>query len=274
MIRRIISGGQSGVERAALDVAHRLFMDYGGWVAGWLAEEDESLIKTYRLHILREGNYVQVTERNILDADGVLIIAQGEPTGTAGLYRRLAERHRMPWFYVDLDAVPAFEASRQVEAWIGKHRIEALTVTGPRESRTVDLYRLTQDILETVLKLSLIEPRRYEIEYQPATPTDQRLTEFISLPRTVREAVELLRESLTFHERTRIANLSEGRIPELMGTLGVHVKNEFRLWGGNEVLIDECRALARKQAEDPAAVILRALWELLQHADDVLRVVK
>ncbi|MFW6242257.1 MAG: YpsA SLOG family protein, partial [Thermodesulfobacteriota bacterium] len=53
MIRRIISGGQSGVERAALDVAHRLFMDYGGWVAGWLAEEDESLIQTYRLHILR-----------------------------------------------------------------------------------------------------------------------------------------------------------------------------------------------------------------------------
>ncbi|MFP4030351.1 MAG: DUF6794 domain-containing protein [Desulfococcaceae bacterium] len=138
----------------------------------------------------------------------------------------------------------------------------------------MDLYRLTQDILETVLKLSLIEPRRYEIEYPPATPTDQRLTEFISLPRTVREAVELLRESLTFHERSRIANLSEGRIPELMGTLGVHIKNEFRLWGGNEVLIDECRALARKQAEDPAAVILRALWDLLQHADDVLRIVK
>ncbi|GBC61374.1 hypothetical protein DENIS_2334 [Desulfonema ishimotonii] len=276
MIKKIISGGQAGVERAALDVARKHYMDYGGWVPRWRAEEDDTLVKDYRLRMAPRENYVQVTEQNILDADGVLIIGKGQATGNSALNQRMAERHGRPWLHIDLDVLPAFEAAKQTEVWISKHRIGVLAVTGPKADKTLDMYQIATDILETVLQLTVIDPRRYEANpMNPIpNPADQRLEEFIRLPKTVQEAVELLLRTLTFKERTRIANMTENHLDTLMPSLGTYIRNEFRMWAGNEPLMRDCRTYAGKAGEDPATVIIKEVWTQLQRADNVLRVVK
>ncbi|MFW5635057.1 MAG: YpsA SLOG family protein [Thermodesulfobacteriota bacterium] len=276
MIRKIISGGQEGVERAALDAALKLNIAHGGWVPYWREEEDRALTRTYRLQAMRHGNFVLAALQNVLDSDGVLIISQGEPSGNSALNRRLAEKHRHPWIYIDLDRVSAFDAARQIEAWIADHGVEVLNVTGPTKSRRFDLYKTTLEILETVFQLVLVEPRRYE--YNPLAPavtgTESRLAAFISLPRSVTEAVEILLDKLTFQERSRIANMDRSRLASLSPSLGMYIKNEFRMWKGNDPLMDDCRLLSDFEDEEPAAVIIRELWKHLQDSDQVLRVVK
>ncbi len=277
MIKKIIASGQPGVEQAALEVAHELFIDYGGWIPLWRAEEgNQSLIRKYHLHIMSNGNYVRATEQNILDSDGVLILGQGEPTGHAALNRRLAQRNSHPWLYIDLDRIPRFEASNRIQEWISTNGIENLNVTGAKTSQTIDLYQTTIDILKAVFQLALIEPRQYEYNALPTTTTgtDLKLREFINLPRSVDEAVAVLLETLTFRERTRIANMVPGRLALLSPSLGLYVKNEFRLWKGNETLVQDCRAQALREDEEPSAVIIRALWERLQEDTNVLRIVK
>jgi len=274
MIRKIVSGGQEGVERAALDAALKLNIAHGGWVPYWREEEDRSLTRIYRLQAMRHGNFVLAALQNVLDSDGVLIISRGEPSGNSALNRRLAEKHRHPWIYIDLDRVSAFEAARQIETWISDHGVEVLNVTGPKKSRRFDLYQTTLEILETVFQLVLVEPRRYE--YNPLAPagTESRLAAFISLPRSVAEAVETLMSKLTFQERSRIANMDPSRLASLSPSLGMYIKNEFRMWKGNDPLMDDCRLLSDFEEEGPAAVIIRELWKHLQDSDQVLRVVK
>lgn len=276
MIRKIISGGQEGVERAALDVALKLNIAHGGWIPYWREEEDRILTRTYRLQTMRHGNFVLAALQNVLDSDGVLIISQGDPSGNSALNRRLADKHRHPCIYIDLDRVPAFDAARRIETWIADHGIEVLNVTGPKESGQFDLYKTTLGILETVFQLVLIEPRRYE--YNPLTPAgsgaERRLEAFIRLPRSVEEAVEVLMGKLTFQERTRIANMERKRLTALAPSLGTYIKNEFRMWKGNDPLIDDCRLLSDFEEEAPADVIIRELWKRLQNSDKVLRVVK
>mgnify|MGYP006294861103 CR=1 FL=1 len=276
MIRKIISGGQECVERAALDAALKLNIAHGGWVPYWREEEDRALTRTYRLQAMRHGNFVLAALQNVLDSDGVLIISQGEPSGNSALNRRLAQKHGHPWIYIDLDRVSAFDAARQIEPWIADHGVEVLNVTGPTRSRRLDLYKNTLDILETVFQLVLVAPRRYE--YNPLAPavtgTENRLAAFISLPRSVAEAVDTLMGKLTFQERTRIANMGRTRLAALNHSLGMYIKNEFRMWKGNDPLMDDCRLLSDFEEEEPAAVIIRELWKRLQDSDRVLRVVK
>jgi hypothetical protein len=276
MIRKIISGGQNGVERAALDVALKLNISHGGWVPYWREAEDRSLTRTYRLQTMRHGNFVLAALQNVLDSDGVLIISQGDPSGNSALNRRLAEKHRHPWKYIDLDRIPAFDAARQIEAWIADHGIEVLNVTGPQQSSRFDIYKTTLGILETVFHLVLVEPRRFEYDspVPVSTAAERKLEDFISLPRSVEEAVEVLLGRLTFQERTRVANKSRERLDSLIPSLGTFIKNEFRMWKGNDPLMDDCRLLSDSEDEEPAAIIIRELWKRLRKSERVLRVIK
>ncbi len=84
-IAKIISGGQTGVDRAALDVAIELELPCGGWCPRGRLAEDGTVPDRYPLQETRSAEYAERTERNVIDSDGTLIIATRPLTGGTAL---------------------------------------------------------------------------------------------------------------------------------------------------------------------------------------------
>ena len=143
-VRRIISGGQTGVDRGALDAAIALGVEHGGWCPKGRLAEDGRIPARYNLRETDSCDYPQRTERNVADSDGTLILYRQPLQGGTELTRRLAHRHRKPCLLVDLAV--EFDA-RRVRAWIRRHQIQVLNVAGPRESSAPGIARETERVL-------------------------------------------------------------------------------------------------------------------------------
>jgi hypothetical protein len=81
MIKKIISGGQTGADRAALDVALKFDIPHGGWIPKGRKAEDGPLPEQYQLQEMPTASYPKRTEQNVIDSDGTLIISRGKLTG-------------------------------------------------------------------------------------------------------------------------------------------------------------------------------------------------
>ena len=130
-VRRIISGGQTGVDRGALDAAIYLGIDHGGWCPRGRLAEDGLIPARYALSETDSAKYPVRTVQNVLDAEGTLILYASELQGGSSLTLRLASEHDKPCLAVDL-ASPHDPAT--VYGWLVEHAIEVLNVAGPRES--------------------------------------------------------------------------------------------------------------------------------------------
>lgn len=137
---RIISGGQSGADRAALDAAIRLGIPHGGWLPRGRKAEDGPLPARYRLKETDSDRYRDRTEKNIVDSDGTLIISFGPLTGGSALTESLALRHDRPCLTIDLEEVPRADAVIAVEKWLQRHGVRTLNVAGPRASNEPRIY--------------------------------------------------------------------------------------------------------------------------------------
>lgn len=152
MIKRIISGGQTGVDRAALDVAIKLGIPHGGWMPKGGRAENGKLSSRYQLTEMSTPSYPKRTEKNVLDSDGTLIISHGRLAGGSALTRKLAKKYGRPWIHVDLDKVSFSHAAGIVRAWIEQNDIEILNVAGPRASKDPSIYNSTVKILQDALE--------------------------------------------------------------------------------------------------------------------------
>jgi len=130
---KIVSGGQTGVDRGALDAAMALGIPHGGWCPQGRLAEDGVIPPRYKLTETESPEYRVRTEQNVLDSDATLIVHRGPLRGGTELTRQLAERHGKPCLAVDLDAPPDLEAIRR---WLAESRAEILNVAGPRESQS------------------------------------------------------------------------------------------------------------------------------------------
>lgn len=101
MIRKIISGGQTGADRAALDVAIKMNIPHGGWIPKGRLTEEGPLPDRYQLKEMTTGSYPKRTEWNVTDSDGTLILTHGELTGGSKLTREYAHKHHKPCLHVD-----------------------------------------------------------------------------------------------------------------------------------------------------------------------------
>ena len=149
---KIISGAQTGVDRAALDVAIELGIPHGGWVPKGRKAEDGIIPEKYDMMEMPTERYAVRTEKNILDSDGTLILSRGVLTEGSDLTRQLAIKHARPWLHTDLEKMGADEAERIIGAWLKRREISILNVAGPRASKDPGIYRLTKDILKRVIK--------------------------------------------------------------------------------------------------------------------------
>ena len=151
MIKLIVSGGQTGSDRAALDFAIERGIDHGGWCPPGRPAEDGPIAESYHLQELPDGGYLRRTKQNVIDSDATLILNLGELEGGTLATLRFAEELHKPHLLLPLDEGVGAEAVRRVQEWLQKQPLEALNVAGPRESKRPGIYRLTYELLEEVL---------------------------------------------------------------------------------------------------------------------------
>ncbi|MEA3364679.1 MAG: putative molybdenum carrier protein [Candidatus Hydrogenedentes bacterium] len=148
-INRVISGGQTGVDRAALDVALRLGIGCGGWCPKGRFAEDGVLPPNYPLKETPTPVYAERTEWNVRDADGTLVLTWGPPTEGTAFTVDMARKHNKPVLIVDLETKKS--GPEHVEKWLLENRIRTLNVAGPRESKCPGIYQDASAFLETLL---------------------------------------------------------------------------------------------------------------------------
>ena len=151
MIEKIISGGQTGADQAALDMAIELGFEHGGWIPKGRKTENGLLPDKYKLQEMPTTSYPKRTEKNILDSNGTLILSHGKLTGGSALTRKLAKKHGRPWLHLDLDKLSVSDASKKTASWIDRNGIQVLNVAGSRASKDLGIYKATMEILRTVL---------------------------------------------------------------------------------------------------------------------------
>ncbi|MGO8990315.1 MAG: putative molybdenum carrier protein [bacterium] len=146
-IEKIVSGGQTGVDRAALDVALELGIPCGGWCPKGRRAEDGPIDIRYPLKETHSTNYRIRTEKNVRDSDGTLIFTWGKPKGGTALTIRFAQKYKRPYLMVDLSERGDPETVRK---WVEANQIKVLNIAGLRESESPGIYERTVDFLKEV----------------------------------------------------------------------------------------------------------------------------
>jgi hypothetical protein len=275
MIKRIVSGGQTGVDRAALDVAIKLGIAHGGWIPRGRLTESGALPQKYHLKETLSSEYSVRTEKNVVDSDGTLIISHGPLSGGTEYTREMTIRHNRPWLLIDLDRTAAFHAATAISNWILQKKIEILNIAGPRASKDPTIYQDTLNILESVYYLGLVESDMAGDD-NVKNPMQLQMKQPEEEPQNVAEAVERLISKLPLKDKTTVANMLRNELPGLRLSLGGYIMNNFGLLSGNRELMKSCRSASKETLRhegDAVTVILTAMWEKLQQTHK-LRVIK
>jgi len=147
---KLVSGGQTGVDRAALDAAAALGLAAGGWCPNGRRAEDGTIPDRYPLTELPSAQYGARTRKNVTAADATLILTPtaAPPTGGTGLTARSAARAKKPHLIVPLDNPTAAE---EIRTWLATVRPSVLNVAGPRESECPGIHAAALALLLDVL---------------------------------------------------------------------------------------------------------------------------
>ena len=146
-VEKIISGGQTGADQAALDAAIELGIPHGGSIPLGRKTESGRLPDRYQLRELETSSYPKRTEQNVIDSDGTLIMFHGALDSGSEYTREMAEKHRKPWVQVDSKTVSEGAAMVLIQSWIDRNGIKVLNVAGPRASRDPQIYSIVRKIL-------------------------------------------------------------------------------------------------------------------------------
>ncbi|WP_022834523.1 putative molybdenum carrier protein [Salisaeta longa] len=148
MIETIVSGGQTGVDRAALDAAQREQVAIGGWCPRGRRAADGVIPERYPLKETPEADYAQRTTWNVRDSDGTLILSPEPLTGGTAFTRQEAQRLGRPLMQVE----PSLAHVTRILSWVQQHRIRRLNVAGPRARTEPGIYKRALRVMEGVLR--------------------------------------------------------------------------------------------------------------------------
>jgi hypothetical protein len=146
---KIISGGQTGVDRAALDAAIALGLPHGGWCPKGRRAEDGRIPKQYRLRETPSADFSERTEWNVRDSQGTLVLVRGKPQGGTAFTIFQARSHGKPYLVVRVGSRGSLEKIRR---WLKANKIRVLNVAGPRESQQRGIYLQALKVLRMALK--------------------------------------------------------------------------------------------------------------------------
>jgi hypothetical protein len=152
VIRQIVSGGQTGVDRAALDFAIKYGIDYFGFIPRNRRAEDGRIPDTYTFLVETESyDYRVRTVKNLIYADGTLIIYRYLIGGTRLTYQKCKELGK-PLYLIAINKDFDFlEEREKFNNWLKNHRVSILNVAGNRESEAQGIYGVSFRLLERLL---------------------------------------------------------------------------------------------------------------------------
>lgn len=205
MLKKIISGGQTGADRAALDLAIKFNIPHGGWIPLGRKTEAGPLPMHYSLTEMKTSDYPKRTRQNIIDSHGTVIISRGALSGGSKLTLTFSKVVDKPNCYLDLFRQDHFEAAMVLQSFILENQIEVLNVAGPRASSDPNIYHDVKSILESVVYLFFLEScaDKKNQALLPSGPVSK------AFPKTLDEAVSLVADDLDLRAKTHLARLDK-----------------------------------------------------------------
>ena len=148
-ISKIISGGQTGVDRAALDAAISLGLEHGGFCSKGRVAEDGIIPLEYKMDELDTEEYSARTMKNVQCSDGTIILHKGEITGGTAFTEAFCKINKKPLLIINI--LDEFKKIRvNFNNWLDKNTISILNISGPRESEA-HMYKRVNVILMELL---------------------------------------------------------------------------------------------------------------------------
>lgn len=154
---RVISGGQTGVDRGALDAALDAEWPCGGYCPDGRLAEDGVIPDRYPLEALPGLGYPERTIKNLQEAEGTVIIYFGVPSG--GTEQTLLEciKQKCPYLLIDATELAVGQAARRIQAFVQEHQLKSLNVAGPRASHEPEAHGYAYLALSSWIRMSEIE---------------------------------------------------------------------------------------------------------------------
>ena len=137
---KIISGGQTGVDRAALDAAIKHGIDCGGWCPAGGLDEFGKIPERYPLQEMEQGSFAERTLQNVRDSDGTAIIFAGQLRGGTEQTATFCANEKRPHLLIDATKTSAEEAAQLIRGFVQDQNIATLNVAGPRQSEWAEGY--------------------------------------------------------------------------------------------------------------------------------------
>ena len=146
----LLSGGQTGADRAGLDAAIHLGLPYGGWCPGGRRAEDGKIPDVYQLTETRSRGYLFRTEQNVIDSDATLIFTLGNLSGGSKRTLAFTKKHRKPCIHIGLSKTGA-AAESVLRDFLATLDFKRLNVAGSRESKEPGVGEWAFQLLVSVL---------------------------------------------------------------------------------------------------------------------------
>ncbi len=257
ILEQIISGGQTGADRAALDTAIKFNIPHGGWISRGRRTEEGPLSDKYRLREMASGDYPSRTRQNILDSDGTAIIARGPLTGGSKLTHTAARLAGRSVCRIDLMTQDIFEAALILHSFVVENHLKVLNVAGPRASHDPAIYFDVKSVMESMLYLIYLDK---ETETDPET--DWPAVSAMGDARDLDQAVEWITSDLSLKAKTRVGRMADSRVDEIYFSMLDYIKVRTGLDRENSRLfkyLGKGRDLLEYTPEDGAMDIVKAL---------------
>jgi len=263
MIEKIIANGLSSAAVAALDVAIKLGVDYGGCCNTEDAVEDR-----YHLERLSSVSDQTLIDKAVGMAQGSIFFVHGHASSfEQEKNKKTAQKLNKPFLLIDLAQEHGFLTSQRLATWIEEHQIRILHVDGEKEPANLALSaEKVGGILEATFFLTMMETG--VTSPLPSIVQKERFAQPVGPPpQSIQAAIEHFEQTLSLKDKATIANMALEELISLHFTLGDYINTHFNLFTTNTQLLDDCRKLAGQKAlgpKDAAAVIIKQVWQRLR----------
>ena len=155
-LAKIISGGQTGVDRGALEAALDNKFPCGGWCPPGRMAEDGPIDDIYPMSEMDHGSYAERTRQNVIDSDGTVIIYFGELEGGTRVTLQYCIKLKKPHKLINARKIPLMQAAGSITYFIDSFSIRILNVAGPRKSKVTEANNYAYKVMSNVIESTLI----------------------------------------------------------------------------------------------------------------------
>ena len=270
-MEKIISGGQTGADQAALDAAMKFNIDYGGWVPKGRKTEHGKLKTKYKMDEMQSNDYPARTRQNIIDSDATLIISGPVLKGGSLLTKKLARELGKPYCHIDYIGMDDFEASMLVHSFVVDNKVNVLNIAGPRISSDSTIYEATRNIVESLIYMVELASGK-GVEKLEYALSDKSIELLPSKCNSKEQLIQLLSSKLTLRTKTMIASVDDSKIASLYFELYDYIMDNLTFSSGEKTLLSQYSMCISANSNDDWK--LNGVTSLIKTGDLIMVIVK